>query len=90
MSNKLPDTPWWISDYQPTQAKESKPQRGITFLAIVMAVIAGIIGSFIGRATTNLHTQTNLVASKSTVERAPDSIAAIAAIIVSSVLVPSW
>ena len=86
MSNKLPDTPWWISDYQPTQAQESKPQRGITFLAIVMAVIAGIIGSVIGRATANLHTQTNLVASSSTIERAPDSIAAIAARVSPSVV----
>jgi putative serine protease PepD len=86
MSNKLPDTPWWISDYQPTQVKESKPQRGITFLAIVMAIIAGIIGSFIGRASSNLHTQTNLVSSKATIERAPDSIAGIAARVSPSVV----
>ena len=73
------DTPWWISDYSSTQIENSKPQRSITLLAVTMAIIAGIIGSVIGRATANLHTQTNLVSSKSTIERAPDSIAGIAA-----------
>ena len=86
MSEQKPDTPWWISDYQPTQIPESRPQRGVTLIAVTMAVIAGIIGSVIGRATANLHTQTNLVASSSTIERAPDSIAAIAARVSPSVV----
>ena len=79
-------TPWWISDYQPTQVESNKPQRSITLLAVTMAIIAGIIGSVIGRATANLHTQTNLVSSKSTIERAPDSIAGIAARVSPSVV----
>lgn len=82
----MPNTPWWISEYQPTQVPEPKRQRGITFLAILMAIISGVIGSYIGRATTNLHTQTNLVSAKSTIERAPDSIAAIAARVSPSVV----
>lgn len=86
MSEQKSDTPWWVSEYQPVQLQPNKPQRGITFLAIVMAIIAGIIGSFIGRATTNLHTQTNLVSAKSTIERAPDSIASIAARVSPSVV----
>ena len=82
----MPNTPWWISDYQPSQAPEPKRQRSVTALALLMAVIAGVIGSYIGRATTNLHTQTNLVSTKSIVERAPDSIAAIAARVSPSVV----
>jgi putative serine protease PepD len=84
--SQMPQTPWWVSEYQPTQLQPQKPQRGITAMAIIMAIIAGIIGSFIGRATTNLHTQTNLVSSKSTIERAPDSIASIAARVSPSVV----
>jgi uncharacterized membrane protein len=84
--NQMPETPWWVSEYQPTQVQENKPQRGITTIAILMAIIAGVIGSFIGRATTNLHTQTNLVSAKSTIERAPDSIASIAARVSPSVV----
>ena len=84
--SQIPETPWWVSEYQPTQVQENKPQRGITTIAILMAIIAGVIGSFIGRATTNLHTQTNLVSAKSTIERAPDSIASIAARVSPSVV----
>jgi hypothetical protein len=84
--SQMPQTPWWVSEYQPTQLQSQKPQRGITVIAIVMAIIAGIIGSLIGRATTNLHTQTNLVSSKATIERAPDSIASIAARVSPSVV----
>ena len=86
MSEQIPNTPWWISEYQPTQAQEPKQQRSITVLAIAMAIIAGSVGAFIGRATTNLHTQTNLVSAKSTIERAPDSIASIAARVSPSVV----
>ena len=82
----MPDTPWWISEYQPSRVQDQRPQRGITSIAIVMAIIAGVVGAMIGRATTNLHTQTNLVSAKSTIERAPDSIAAIAARVSPSVV----
>ena len=86
MNQNNSETPWWISDYQPTQVQTGRPQKNLTFLAVTMAIIAGIIGSVIGRATANLHTQTNLVSSKSTIERAPDSIAAIAAKVSPSVV----
>ena len=82
----MPDTPWWISEYQPSRVQDQRPQRGITSIAIVMAIIAGVVGALIGRATTNLHTQTNLVSAKSTIERAPDSIASIAARVSPSVV----
>jgi putative serine protease PepD len=86
MSQKMPDTPWWISEYQPTRFEERPPQRGISLTVVVVAIIAGLIGSFIGRASSNLHSQTKLVTAQSTIERAPDSIAAVAARVSPSVV----
>jgi putative serine protease PepD len=51
-----------------------------------MALIAGVIGSVVGRTSASLDTKTNLVSTKSTIERKPDSVAGIAARVSPSVV----
>mgnify|MGYP002628513246 FL=1 len=51
-----------------------------------MAIIAGVVGSVVGRTSANLDSRTNLVATKSVIERKPDSIAGIAARVSPSVV----
>jgi putative serine protease PepD len=51
-----------------------------------MALIAGVIGSVVGRTSATLDTKTNLVSTKSTIERKPDSVAGIAARVSPSVV----
>ena len=51
-----------------------------------MALIAGVVGSVVGRTSASLDTKTNLVSTKSTIERKPDSVAGIAARVSPSVV----
>jgi putative serine protease PepD len=55
-------------------------------IAIAMALVAGVVGSVVGRTSAELDTRTNLVSTKSTIERKPDSIAGIAARVSPSVV----
>jgi putative serine protease PepD len=84
-----PVTPWWISEYKVVTAQEVKKRntRTVSFgIAIAMALIAGVVGSIVGRSSAELDTRTNLVATKSTIERKPGSIAGIAARVSPSVV----
>ena len=78
------NTPWWISaDGSPLPSSPSARRRGsrkaVPFnIAITMALIAGIVGSLLGRNILASH-NTGLISVSSTVERKPDSIAGIAA-----------
>ena len=90
--NNPQNTPWWISDHPVTTAREVKRQnalnsRSVSFgVAIAMALTAGVIGSFVGRTSSDLSSRSNLVSTTSVVERAPDSIAGIAARVSPSVV----
>ena len=82
-------TPWWISEYEVVTAKDIKKRntRTVSFgIAISMALIAGVVGSVVGSTSATLDTRTNLVSTKSTIERKPDSIAGIAARVSPSVV----
>lgn len=84
-----PVTPWWISEYKVVTAQDVKKRntRTVSFgIAIAMALIAGVVGSIVGRTSAELDTRTNLVATKSTIERKPGSIAGIAARVSPSVV----
>ncbi len=78
------NTPWWISaDGSPLPSSPStrrrSSRRAVPFnIAITMALIAGIVGSLLGRNILTSH-NTGLISVSSTVERKPDSIAGIAA-----------
>jgi putative serine protease PepD len=85
----MSNTPWWISDYKVVTTADVKKRstRTVSFgIAIVMALIAGVVGSVVGRTTATMDSRTNLVATKSTIERKPDSIAGIAARVSPSVV----
>ena len=84
-----PVTPWWISEYKVVTAQDVKKRntRTVSFgIAIAMALVAGVVGSVVGRTSAELDTRTNLVSTKSTIERKPDSIAGIAARVSPSVV----
>ena len=84
-----PNTPWWISDYEVVTTAEIKKRntRTVSFgIAIAMALIAGVVGSVVGRTSATMDSKTNLVSTKSTIERKPDSIAGIAARVSPSVV----
>jgi putative serine protease PepD len=84
-----PNTPWWISEHPVVTAADVKKRntRTVGFgVAITMALIAGVVGSIAGRTTANIDSKTNLVTTKSVVERKPDSIAGIAARVSPSVV----
>ena len=84
-----PVTPWWISDYEVVTAQDVKKRntRTVSFgIAIAMALVAGVVGSVVGRTSAELDTRTNLVSTNSTIERKPDSIAGIAARVSPSVV----
>ncbi|MEJ6574117.1 MAG: trypsin-like peptidase domain-containing protein [Actinomycetes bacterium] len=83
------DTPWWISEHKVVTAQDIKRRntRTVSFgIAIAMALIAGIVGSVVGRTSASLDSRTNLVSTNSTIERRPDSIAGIAARVSPSVV----
>ena len=88
-NSETPNGPWWISDHRVITAQEVKKRntRTVSFgIAIVMALIAGVIGSVVGRTSASLDSKTNLVSTKSTIERKPDSVAGIAARVSPSVV----
>ncbi len=84
-----PNTPWWISEHPVVTEQDVKKRntRTVSFgVAIAMALIAGIVGSVAGRTSATLESKTNLVTTKSVIERKPDSIAGIAARVSPSVV----
>ena len=84
-----PVTPWWISEYKVVTAQDVKKRntRTVSFgIAIAMALVAGVVGSVVGRTSAELDTRTNLVSTKSTIERKPNSIAGISARVSPSVV----
>ena len=80
-------TPWWQPSGEIKQVRviQSKSNTNFLVLAVVIALIAGGVGAAVGRsATTNIGA--NLVETKNKVERAPDSIAALAARVIPAVV----
>ena len=80
-------TPWWQPSGEIKQVRviQSKSNTNFFVLAVVIALIAGGVGAAVGRsATTNIGA--NLVETKNKVERAPDSIAALAARVIPAVV----
>jgi putative serine protease PepD len=79
--------PWWLPSYEEKQIRviQSKSNSNFFILAVVIALIAGGIGATIGR-TSSTNVGANLVSTKNTVERAPDSIAALAARVIPAVV----
>ena len=81
------NTPWWLPSNEEKQIRviQSKSNSNFFILAVVIALIAGGIGATIGR-TSSTNVGANLVSTKNTVERAPDSIAALAARVIPAVV----
>ncbi len=87
------NTPWWIpadgstTNFQSPAKRSSRSRKRLVSwnTALAMALIAGVIGSLLGR-NLMLSQNTGLVQSSSTVERKPDSIAGIAARVSPSVV----
>jgi putative serine protease PepD len=85
-----PETPWWIaadeSKTPPRVNVRSRNPRTISMsVAIAMTLAAGVVGSILGKSIVTAR-NTGLVSSHSSVERAPDSIAGIAARVSPSVV----
>ncbi len=91
--------PWWIpaDGSAPLYSASAGPRRGgaksgllsgnISFrLALLMALIAAVVGSVVARGSLAFSGNGSIVSSHSTVERAPDSIAGIAARVSPSVV----
>ena len=78
-------TPWWLSAASEGEHRPAPRPVGISIrLALVMTLLAGGVGAIVDRTLT-LH-NSNLVSTHSSVERAPDSIAGIAARVSPSVV----
>jgi putative serine protease PepD len=73
------------NDSRGSNYSKQRPSVGLG-VAVVMALLAGIVGSVIGRAANLGGGNANLVSLHSSIERAPDSIAAIAARVSPSVV----
>jgi putative serine protease PepD len=80
-------TPWWQPSGEIKQVRviQSKSNTNFFVLAVVIALIAGGVGAVLGRSTTT-NIGANLVETKNKVERAPDSIAALAARVIPAVV----
>ena len=80
-------TPWWQPSGEIKQVRviQSKSNSNFFVLAVVIALIAGGVGAVVGRSTTT-NIGANLVETKNKVERAPDSIAALAARVIPAVV----
>jgi putative serine protease PepD len=79
------NSPWWLAASQSEQPAPPSRSTGISIrLALVMTLLAGGVGAIVDRTLT-LH-NTNLVSTHSSVQRAPDSIAGIAARVSPSVV----
>ena len=62
-SSETSNSPWWISDYKVVTAQDVKKRntRTVSFgIAIVMALVAGVVGSVVGRTSASLDSKTNL------------------------------
>jgi putative serine protease PepD len=80
-------TPWWQPSGEVKQVRviQSKSNSNFFVMAVVIALIAGGVGAAVGRSTT-VNIGANLVETKNKVERAPDSIAALAARVIPAVV----
>ena len=80
-------TPWWQPSGEVKQVRviQSKSNSNFFVMAVVIALIAGGVGAAVGRSTT-ANIGANLVETKNKVERAPDSIAALAARVIPAVV----
>jgi putative serine protease PepD len=81
------EIPWWQSSSEPKQVRivSSRSNSNFFVVAVVIALIAGGFGAAIGRGSaTNIGA--NLVQTSSSIERAPDSIAALAARVIPAVV----
>jgi len=80
-------TPWWQPSGEVKQVRviQSKSNSNFFVIAVVIALIAGGVGAAVGRSTT-ANIGANLVETKNKVERAPDSIAALAARVIPAVV----
>jgi putative serine protease PepD len=80
-------TPWWQPSGEVKQVRviQSKSNTNFFVLAVVIALIAGGVGAVVVRSTTT-NIGANLVETKNKVERAPDSIAALAARVIPAVV----
>ncbi len=83
-------TPWWVSDSQPisqifTPAVPVKRAIHVTwYIALAMSLIAGVVGAFIGKVA--FDNSAHLISTSQVIERAPNSIAGIAARVSPSVV----
>jgi len=79
-------TPWWVAEsLTPADAAPVRKTATITwYMALAMALIAGVVGAFLGRSS--FMGTNELVSVQQTVERAPNSIAGIAARVSPSVV----
>ena len=93
MSEQSPSTPrkpsanqpWWMAADASEPHVPSQRVAGISIrLALVMALLAGGVGAIVDRVLTSHNT--NLVSTHASIERAPDSIAGIAARVSPSVV----
>jgi len=80
-------TPWWQPSGEVKQVRviQSKSNTNFFVLAVVISLIAGGVGAVVVRSTTT-NIGANLVETKNKVERAPDSIAALAALVIPAVV----
>ena len=81
------DTPWWQASAEPKRVRiiSSRSNSNFFVVAVVIALIAGGFGAAIGRGSaTNIGA--NLVQTSNSIERAPDSIAALAARVIPAVV----
>ena len=80
-------TPWWQPSGEIKQVRviQSKSNTNFFVLAVVIALIAGGVGAVVVRGTTT-NIGANLVETNNKVERAPDSIAALAARVIPAVV----
>lgn len=81
------DTPWWqaSAETKPVRIVSSRSTSNFFVVAVVIALIAGGFGAAIGRSSaTNLGA--NLVETTNSIERAPDSIAGLAARVIPAVV----
>ena len=86
-TSATPATAWWISDSQPlpTPVPQRRGSAGVTwYLALVMALVAGCVGAIATRVA--IGGSSGLVSVSRNIERAPNSMAGIAARVSPSVV----
>jgi putative serine protease PepD len=85
--NQPSNTPWWLPSDEVKQVRvvQTKSNSNFIIFAVIIALVAGALGAMVGRSSsTNIGA--NLVDTKNIVERAPDSIAALAARVIPAVV----